>query len=410
MKKTDKRISKILSYINERVLHSDISNFEDESILSGKLSLALYSFLVYKIEDEDNYLLKTQEVLESIFTDISQNKSEIIKNITLADGLVGLGILLNVLLKEEFLDKEYSKQLDVISDSAYENCLAMLKEERFDFFYGAVGLLHYLSEVNRIDYCNEIIDVLYEYAVENNFLFYNDFDDPYVEGINFGVAHGSFAIISICFNLYHKGVKQDKVKEIAIKSTKSLCLFRKDLIGNVGMVRGKLSDYSSLFPYNIITDDKFIFSKQNQSNKYYYTNRLGWCNGDLSRSLIMHKIAILFNNDKILDIATLLSQSTLNRREEDKTAVRNFHMCHGSCGILIMYYNLFKLTNSSIYEKSIDFWKEKTLSFMKQRMDKGVFRDRDLEILTGWLGGAVSLYAVSGKNIEIINNLYLINI
>lgn len=410
MKKIDKRINNVLSFINDRVLHSEISDFEDESIFSGKLSLALYSFLVYKIENEDNYLLKTQEVLESIFADISENKSEIIKNITLADGLVGLGILLNVLLKEGALGEEYSKQLGVISDSAYENCLTMLKEERFDFFYGAVGLLHYLSEVNRVDYCNEIVDKLYEYAVDNNFLFYNNFDDPYVEGINFGIAHGSFAIISICLNLYNKGIRKDKVKEIAIKTTKSLCLFRKDITVDVDMIRGKLSDFSSLFPYNITTTNKTTFSRHNKNNKYYYTNRLGWCNGDLSRSLVMHKTSILFNDDEILNIATLLSKGTLNRTEEDKTAVRNFHMCHGSCGILIMYYSLFKLTNSSVYEKSIDFWKEKTLSFIEQRMIKGVFRDRDLEILTGWLGGAVSLYAVGGKNIEIINNLYLINI
>ena len=107
MKKIDKRINNVLSFINDRVLHSEISDFEDESIFSGKLSLALYSFLVYKIENEDNYLLKTQEVLESIFADISENKSEIIKNITLADGLVGLGILLNVLLKEGALGEEY---------------------------------------------------------------------------------------------------------------------------------------------------------------------------------------------------------------------------------------------------------------------------------------------------------------
>lgn len=410
MKKKDKRVNRVLSFINEKVLHSNISNFEDESIFSGKLSLALYSFLVYKIENEGNYLLKTQEVLESIFADISENKSDIIKNITLADGLVGLGILLNVLLKEGALDEEYSKQLDVISDSAYENCLTMLKEKRFDFFYGAVGLLHYLNEVNRVDYCNEIVDKLYEYAVDNNFLFYNNFDDPYVEGINFGIAHGSFAIISICLNFYNKGIRQDKVKEIAIKTTKSLCLFRKDITVDIDMIRGKLSDFSSLFPYNITTNNKITFSRQNKNNKYYYTDRLGWCNGDLSRSLVMYKTAILFNDDEILNIATLLSQSTLNRTEEDKTAVRNFHMCHGSSGILIMYYSLFKLTNSSIYEKSIDFWKEKTLNFLEQRMIKGVFRDRDLEILTGWLGGAVSLYAVSDKKIEIINNLYLINI
>ncbi|MGG8495315.1 lanthionine synthetase LanC family protein [Tenacibaculum sp. TC6] len=410
MKKSDKRIREILSYINEKVLYSDVSNFEDDSVFSGKLSLALYSFLVYKIENEDDYLLKTQEVLENIFADISQNKSEIIKNITLADGLVGLGILLNILLKEGVLDKDYSEQLDVISDMAYENCLKMLKEERFDFFYGAIGLFHYLNEVNRVDYTNEIVDVLYKYGVKNDFLFYNNFDDPYVEGINFGVAHGSFAIISICLNLYHKGVKKDKVKEIVIKSIKSLCEFRKDLTGDVEMVRGKLSDFCSLFPYNIASENKTSFSKQNKSNKYYYTNRLGWCNGDLSRSLIIYKAAILFNNDEILDIAALLSLSTLNRIEEEKTAVRNFHMCHGSCGILMMYYSLFKLTNNNKYEKSIDFWKEKTLSFMEQRIDKGVFRDRDLEILTGWLGGAVSLYAISGENIEIINDLYLINI
>jgi hypothetical protein len=410
MNEINERVTKTLSFINDKVLKSDVNNFIDESIFSGKLSLGLYSYLVYEIDKDERYLLKTQEVLESVFSDISLNKSEIIKNITLADGLIGLGILLNLLIKKNHLDQTYLEQLEVINVNAFENCLKMIKEERFDYFYGSIGLLHYFSELNENDYCNQIIDLLYEYSLKKDFLFYNNFNDPYVEGINFGVAHGSFSIASICANLYQKDIRKEKVKEIAIKTIKSLFQFKKDNNKKIKMVRGKLSDYNSLFPYNITTNKKGMFSKENKENKYYYTDRLGWCNGDLSRSLIMYRVGVLFDDKEILEMANLVGKSTLERKKEEETAVRNFHFCHGSSGILHMYSNIYKLTKNEIYEESIDYWKNKTLDFLERKIDNEVFFDRDLEALTGWLGGAVSLYAVGNKNVEYLNRLFLINI
>jgi len=160
-------IAKVLEYAQEKVLGCDVNRIEIEGIFTGKLGLALYCEVLYHHTGEGGYLKKIEEVLDNV---------------------------VDRLMKASVLDESFQGQVEMVSDMAFENCLKMIDGNKFDYFYGANGLLFFLEQVGAYEYCGQIVDRVYEHGVSNGFRYYNDTEDIYTEGINFGFAHRLYSL------------------------------------------------------------------------------------------------------------------------------------------------------------------------------------------------------------------------
>ena len=212
-KLTQKIIDSIIHIANEKILNSDIELIELDNILNGKLGLAYYCYFTYHLKGNKKYLKIIEKILDNVFRTLTESDKVFSTNLTLADGFSGLGIVLNNLVKDKILDEEYIDQIIIINDLAYTNCKKMIKNGGFDYFYGATGLLFYLSEVDSLFHCEDIINDYHNYAINNNYLFYNNTVDVYTQGVNFGYAHGTLSILEVFLKLHDKGICKEKTKE-----------------------------------------------------------------------------------------------------------------------------------------------------------------------------------------------------
>ncbi len=405
----NKKINTILTTIHDRILSCNIKNIDFEDILIGKLGLAQSCYQLYKVKNNNGYLTKVKDILENIFENIAKGTSLLINEPSLANGIPGLGLVLHQLIKENILDNSYSDQVTMITDNIYSKCLEVISKENFDYFYGATGLLFYLQEVDARNYVEHIVDIMHKHGKENNFLFYNRVDDVYSQGINFGFAHGSLAIVSVFLEIYKKGIQQEKTKELILKTTDSLLWFKKGAIDLKKVTIMHVGyDYPSIFPYNVIAKESNTINPVLHDNIFHFTDRLGWCNSDLSRMYVLYKLGINFNQEHYINAANEMVSDVVNRTALEDTAISDCYMCHGTSGVAHIFKKIHDLTGESIFYKTYEYWIKSTVDFMEKELLKEP-SDKDLEILTGWLGPLFVLSAYNGKVYPDWDRIFLLN-
>lgn len=401
-------INKVFTKANAKIFDCDVTAINLENILNGKLGLAYYALALYKNTGDKVYLSLIEKVVNDIFNKCNSGTS-FTKKISLAEGLSGLGIVLNDLVEASILPDEFTEQVNLINDLALEKCREMLQVKGFDYFYGATGLLFYLVEVKAYNYCNEIIDYYYNHAKNHGFIFYNETDDVYTEGINFGFAHGSVSILSVFMRIYELGIETTKSKEIILKLTENLLLYSRDKLDFSKVNHMYVGyEYPSVFPYNVIT------SSQNKdilpwdtSNLFHYTDRLGWCNSDLSFLLMLYKIGYTFNQPHLIQVANTIGNSTVKRKDYSDTAISDCYICHGSSGVALIYKKLYSLTGQIQYKEAYQYWIKVTVDYMEKEFEK-TYSVQDMELLTGWLGPLLTLYSYNNEERYNWDKIFLI--
>jgi lantibiotic biosynthesis protein len=400
---------KITKKAKDIILNCDVRRIELDNILNGKLSLANYFRICYNQEKNEKYLTQIEKILEDVFRKIDEEKSFLASNLTLADGLSGLGITLFYLLKEGIIDEEFQEQVNIINELVAEKCLQMIDKNQFDYFHGAIGLLYYLNEVNQTEDCLKIVDILYEYGKKNDYLFYNNTNDPYTEGINFGVAHGSLAIVAVLFQMHQKGIALEKTKELILGTMNSLIQFKKGTVDDslVNIMHDGF-DYPSFFPYNIINGtDNFEINPNSNSNLFHYTDRLGWCNSDLSHVLILYKLGTFFKNDTYIQIADDIGFQIVNRKEFKDTSIANSYMCHGSAGVAMIYKKIIEFSDNKLYKEAYEYWINMTCDYFEKEVN-GNYSIQDFELLTGWLGAIYVIDSDNGGDFKNWDSVFLV--
>lgn len=405
----DKRIDTIVTTIQNRILDSDIKTIDFEDILIGKLGLAQTCYQLYKSQDDKRYLHKIEVILENIFEGMNTGTSSLTGKPSLADGMPGLGLVMNQLIEGEILDDSFAAQVQMISDTMYAKCLDTISKGNFDYFYGAIGLLFYLQEVNAQAYVEDIVQVIFDYGKKNGFLFYNQVDDLYSQGINFGFAHGSLAIIGVFLEIYNKGIQQEKTKELILKTTDALLQFKRDVMDPSGItIMHDGYDYPSIFPYNVISENGNVIDPRSKSTIVHYTDRLGWCNSDLSRMYLLYKVGTTFNENKYIQVANSMVDEVHSRIDIKDTAIADCYMCHGTSGVAHIYKKIFDLTGEPIFHKTYTYWLEETVKAMEKELEKQP-SDKDLELLTGWLGPLFVLSDYNGQESAGWDRVFLLN-
>ena len=405
-----KKIEIIISEIERRIVASQINKIKDQDLFIGKLSIAYTCFHLYNTNKKIEYLDKMTDILNDVFNDIEKNTSLLLDNMSLVSGIPGLGLFLHQMNKKIDLDNLNIEQIKVITTTVYNKCINEISKENFDYFYGSAGLLFYLLEVDEYQKVEEIINIIYDYATKNSFLFFNKVDDPYSNGINFGYAHGSFALLAIFLKINNIGIQKKKTKEIIIKTTGNLLLFsRKYINHNDVTIMHDGFDYPSYFPYNVtVAKIKNKISPKSNHTLYHFTNRLGWCNSDLSRMYLLYKIGKTFNLLSYITVADELAKEILLRRHYKDTAVSDCYMCHGSSGIANIYKRTFELTGNILFHEAYEYWIKRTVVYVEKELMHPPMDD-DLGLLTGLLGPLFVLNEYNNKECKGWDNLFLLS-
>lgn len=409
----DKKIDSILRKATDKILHCEPSDLPSDGLFGGKLDLVLYGISLYKARGDDAHKQLIERTLECVFQSMDRQGSELLGTKTLVGGTPGLGLILDSLIKSGMLEETYRKQVDIISESAFENGMQLLSESNFDYFYGVTGLLFYLTEVGAIRYASRMAEALYQHGRTHDYLFYNAFGDLSMQGINFGFAHGSLSIIAVLLKIKQETQECNHSSALILPAMDALLKFKRGTVDPSKVVYAtvdndrRLSDHS-FFPYNITTKraDHRVKADSND-NRYLSNRRLAWCNSDLGCTLMLYKLAELGGKRDYIQIADAIGNELARRKSSEETAVTDGYLCHGSAGIAMLFEKLFEITQKALYRDAYEHWIAATADFMEAALEKP-FKVENMQILTGWLGSLLVLHGYRDKAVTAWKSIFLV--
>lgn len=387
------KIDQIIKHFNHKLINFDLRSIEknQNGILDGRLGMIYYFFQMYKVENDQLYVDKIAELLEDVFENCQNKDLKISNDLNFCDGLSGLGLIIKELMASEILDEGYHEQLTIINDLALKHSLNAIKENNFDFFYGAIGTLYYLNEVGHISHCETIIDALYEVALQSDYLFYNQNDDDSNRGINFGLAHGNAAIQMVLINILQNGCKKKELSEMIEKGINQLHKFEKE--ENIN------SSIKSYFPHNVTIESG--------TEKISRSIVLGWCNSEIDLALLFNRFHEVSDTLIYSNTVSKIGMESVKRKTEDTTGVEDYHFCHGSSGIAQLYNKLLDQTKEETYHHSYQYWINETIKYLEKEKDEET-NGTKINFLYGWPGALLTLNEYNNPEIKGWDKLFLI--
>lgn len=338
MKTANQLIQKI-DDLNTQELNSD-------SLLNGRLGLVYFYLSLYKHFKEEKYLDKIESNLGMVFKNIEDQTSSLLLDASIENGLSGLGYVLQLLIDENILDAEYKDQVKEINNMVYEDALKLIADKNYDYVRGPFGILFYLNSVKDEAYVNIILEELMnKFKEDEDFFFYNEYS--YIEGVHIGYAHGLCAIIKVL-----NDIEDERAEFIVRELLKKLSQIIKE--NNF-----YIKDKKYYLPRSIHKGDAF-------EGGLNFRAVLAWSNSDINFSTLIFSLKEKFINKELLEIANQIALESIDKKEEEHTRVWDHRFYFGSSGVLKTYNFLYEKTGIEKFQKSSQYWYEKTLELLEE--------------------------------------------
>ncbi|WP_035653007.1 lanthionine synthetase LanC family protein [Flavobacterium sp. ASV13] len=362
--------SKIHS-INERISYG-FHNMEDIGVLNGLSGLALFNFYYSKNFKTEN---KTgQQILEKCIDKINEGYSKP----TYCNGIIGLGWVINHLIKEKFIDSSNNEVLSDIDTYASYYIQESLLEKNIDALHGAIGYAHYFVdrwEQSTVFKSKELIEDHLLMLVENLKHLFTDIElfakekeitvkMSFQNRVAFGLAHGISSIIFI-LNKISKISKLQK-ESLILADCYADYLFKYKDTKNTGI---------SIFP-NYLDSEGIV----------KYSSALSWCSGDLGIGINLLNTSINYNQkEKHKDEGIRILKKSAYRMNLEQSLLQTNGFCHGYFGASKIFSDAYRITKDKDLDKTSQFW-------LKLGLENLTIKDNnDLSILYGLSGIGLTL-------------------
>lgn len=367
---TEDSLFAILPQLNREFLSND-------SIFSGNIGYLLYASYFYKYLDMPHWGENALEVFDNIFGKIASGQNQLYGS-SLAGGFSGLAMALHLMQKEEIGD--FEEQMSFFDKIIFEDCLKEIQKQNTDYLYGAAGVINYFAKRKAHTYLtvltNRIIEDL-THTHNNHIYFPNSHLQRMFANsseVDLGLSHGLCGVLLALLEAYKLGLNNSESIADSIKKGISFLL----------SLRNNNEYQYSFFPvkHNLIKD---ITSPENQR---FYSNKLGWCYGDLNHILLLYKAGFVLKNNDWIAEADEIGEKVVKRLSVEETDIEDSHFCHGASGVAQFYKNLYEISENDLYKEAYHVWIQKTIDFAEK--DILIYTpERKSELLMGL--GATSL-------------------
>ncbi|MCH2032698.1 MAG: hypothetical protein MK202_04175 [Tenacibaculum sp.] len=364
-------INDIINEYNSKITSYPIDQLS-EGLTQGKLGVLYYFLFMYIDTKKTTYLDKITDILMNVFNSLQNpDGNELLNDSSYAEGISGLGFVIDELINNDLLDDEYGEQIPVLCQIAYEYSIKMIQKDNYDFMNGSTGVLWFLLKVKNRELFNGIVEKLQEKAITAEYLFSTVSDNPYISDMNFGFPHGYLSIVKVLNDakkVFGANEMYDQISEKCITT-----------------IMSNLNEEYTVDGIHIYKPHK-LYLKEGRLTEHQ-NNRLAWCNSDLSLAFLLHKINKSSDYSQILQD---IGDNLVKRKEMNVTGVENHHFCHGSSGIAQLFLELYHLTKDEKYLDAHQYWIARTVSYLSQDMSKEL-TERDMSLFYGKLGALLVL-------------------
>lgn len=338
-------ILEIIDKISKAILiHKPLFDSKPGLIL-GKAGVTLFLFYYAKYINNQKIHDFATELLESVLIDINDGFSYH----THANGISGVGFVINLLTQEDFIEINTEEVLEIIDEYLYPLMIAELRNKNYDFLHGASGIaLYYINRfpnINTKQYLTDFVNELDNIAQKNKdgirwISVINE--ETKAKGINLGLSHGLASIVVTLSKLYAIGIEKPKVKQLINGTVKYLMNQQLDSEAT-----------NSIFPSWICETES--------SN----SSRLAWCHGDLGIGITIWQAGVNLNNEKWKNYASEILMHSLKRKDLKKNSVHDACLCHGTSGIGHIFNRMYHYTNKPEFKVTANYWMDETIKFSK---------------------------------------------
>lgn len=368
---------------NEKILDFNFAEMQNDDLFSGKLGVVNYLSSFYEATNDDKYINKISELLETILSNIENNsENNLLKSSTLLSGAAGFGFILKDFISKGVIDEEdFAEQLRIIDEIIFDNTLKFISEEYYDYLGGPIGNLQYFLNSKEENIINTILKHLKNSKQVTEKGFYTQSENIFTQGYNFGLKHGHLGIVKTYFDYLNKYGEDQYVINTIHQVLQNII---EHLNFNYTVNEVHIFKY-----YNIYKENDNIVKRQN--------NRLSWCNSDLTFSYYLLKAGKILNNNNYKNLGNKIALETTKRKTFETTGIESHHFCHGSSGLAFLYDSLHQIDNNPEYVQSSKYWLQQTYDYLVQDIDKKIMA-ADMSWLYGGKLGALLILNGMQKN------------
>jgi lantibiotic modifying enzyme len=332
------RADQVLNSIADTLYSYDF-NQVGIGLMGGKAGIALFMYYYYRYTNNEKYLDKANEYIESDFEQINNGFSFG----THAGGISGILYALSIIKEEGFvdIDKELFQEFDTYLSDSITNCF---KNNNYDFLHGALGYGIFFLRYPElyIDNLEKAFDNLKDMATdfkENGVAWHSVNSHANFEGYNLSLSHGLSSIIHFLAKLYEHDICKDRVYNLLKEAVKYL-FYNLQPVDEIG----------SYFP---AWSDPGV----------YEWSRMAWCYGDMGIAASLWQVGYITGNDEWREKAEEVLLFSANRRDVMKELVRDAGLCHGSAGLALMFHRMYNYTQRIEFKETAEYWVDVTFKF-----------------------------------------------
>jgi len=320
---------------------------EGVGLLTGESGKGLYALceVLANTECKEAFVEYLENVINYCLRRLSED--EIAAPLSLAEGLPGTCILLNLLKKEGLLDKATTASLyeleNLLLKSVNED-KNIYSQLGYDYFYGLTGLgtyfLTYSSHSKRKSIIKKICSQLIRAAIsDSNGLRWKDDFHFGTQTYNLGIAHGILSVI-VFFSKVIQHSLGDKDLVLILHRTVQWFLKQEN-------------DNNHLFRFSCTVGKN---GEGRNSN-----NRLAWCYGELTIVICLIHAYKATKEEAYFQKALSIALTTVEKRGDEfvtrtKNGLYEGGLCHGIAGISYAYFVISRYFNNQVFFDCHQYW------------------------------------------------------
>lgn len=396
---------RIQSHILEMFRDWDTNDEEKKKnmgLISGTSGKILCGFYVGRFTASNEITKKAESLLDFCIENLNNQTFQLSNMFSFCNGLAGVCYLLEHLVDQGFVEKEYAEGLEEIETFLYEMGLKSLRVEKSDFLHGGMGVLYYFLKRIRFPHNRERVSKMITAYLENAKI-----DDKGLrmrntvllerkpEEYDLGLAHGLAGHLIIIAEAYQKGIEKETCKHIIEQGLRYFEQSFKD---------SKTTGYRGMYPVSIIED----IPADDPENLAFYDSRLAWCYGDLNYAIMFLKLYEVFGKKELLEKANYIGLEAAKRITPEKSKIKNAFFCHGSAGVSNMFFQLYKKTGDVRYKEASNTLLIDTLSVLDEQLEVILNTSKNC-LLNGRAGVILTLLSRHDQKASAWNDLFLLH-
>lgn len=369
-----KNVRRVTDLFYSRVIRNEVAM--ESGLVSGRGGVVLALFVAYQATNNELY---KQQMYKLLVHELELTKNEIgtchpgAIDYTFFSGISGIAWLIKQLCVSDIITQDFNSIFsNQLIRETHRRCLGLLDEGNYDYWFGGLSLIPYLSltsDADSIHMLRESLNTLMDRLDDKDTL--QIWKYPAIHDrttYNLGIPHGVPGVLLLA--------------RLAISKLGMTSSYEYKLRHVVNWILGQrksLSNNSNFYSHSDRADEP---------------SRLAWCYGDLAVSFALYKLSQTLNDSSLANYSTQLALETTSRIEEQSNGIVDAGFCHGTSGIAYLYNRFFILTGNTKFKTASIYWNRKTIDkiLSKEKFEsykiKGVSVEADWEEDLGLIEGA----------------------